>query len=298
MRIMAITALGYIGIAARDLRAWQAFAESILGAQVDTHEDCLKIRVDERAWRILIEQGDADDLSFMGWETASEVGFSETITGLVALNVATQFRPDLAQRRGVKELVQFVDPAGIECELYWGATTRLEKPFISPTGVSGFVTGNQGLGHAVVAVADPAGYEAFYKRLGFAVSDYIDMAMGPDMVLPICFMHCNSRHHTLAFAPAPSPKKLLHLMLQTRTMDDVGLVHDRALKADVPISMSLGRHSNDLMFSFYMVTPSGFEFEYGWGARVIDEDWNVTRHDVTSVWGHKMLIIPGGATHD
>jgi biphenyl-2,3-diol 1,2-dioxygenase len=295
---MAITALGYVGIAARDLGAWQAFAETILGAQVDADEGSLKLRVDERAWRILIEFGDADDLAYLGWETANADDFAETLAALADMGVAAHRRPDLAQRRGVRELAQFVDPAGIASELYWGATTRLEKPFISPTGISGFVTGNQGLGHAVVAVADPAGYEMFYKRLGFAVSDYIDMAMGPDMVLPICFMHCNPRHHSLAFAPAPSPKKLLHLMLQTRTMDDVGLVHDRAVKADVPISMSLGRHSNDLMFSFYMATPSGFEMEYGWGAQVIDEDWHVTRHDVTSVWGHKMLIMPGGATHD
>ena len=295
---MAIAALGYAGIAARDLGAWQLFAETILGAQVDTDGGCLALRVDERAWRVLIEQGEADDLSFLGWETAGADSFAESLAALTALDVAAELRPDLARRRGVRELALFVDPAGVTCELYWGATTRLEKPFISPTGISGFVTGNQGLGHAVIAVADPAGYEAFYKQLGFAVSDYIDMAMGPDMVLPICFMHCNPRHHTLAFAPAPSPRKLLHLMLQAREMDDVGLVHDRAIKAGVPISMSLGRHSNDLMFSFYMITPSGFEFEYGWGAQVIDADWHVARHDVTSVWGHKMLIAPGASSHD
>lgn len=295
---MAIAALGYAGIAARDLGAWQAFAETTLGAQVDADGDSLTLRVDERAWRVLIEQGDADDLSFLGWETATSDSFGETLAALMTLGVAAHRRPDLAQRRGVRELALFVDPAGIACELYCGATTRLEKPFISPTGISGFVTGNQGLGHVVIAVADPAGYEAFYKQLGFAVSDYIDMAMGPDMVLPICFMHCNPRHHTLAFAPAPSPKKLLHLMLQTKALDDVGLVHDRAVKAGVPISMSLGRHSNDLMFSFYMITPSGFEFEYGWGAQVIDEDWHVVRHDVTSVWGHKMLIAPGRSNDD
>jgi biphenyl-2,3-diol 1,2-dioxygenase len=295
---MAVTALGYVGIAARDLGAWQTFAETILGAQVDADEGSLNLRVDERVSRILIEQGDADDLAFLGWETANADGFAEALAALTELGVSTQRRPDLARLRSVKELAQFVDPAGVVCELYWGATTRLEKPFISPTGISGFVTGNQGLGHAVIAVADPAEHEAFYKRLGFAVSDYIDMAMGSDMVLPVSFMHCNPRHHTLAFAPAPSPKKLLHLMLQTQSMDDVGLVHDRAAKAGVPISMSLGRHSNDLMFSFYMITPSGFEIEYGWGAQMIDADWHVTRHDVTSVWGHKMLIMPGGASHD
>ena len=294
---MAITALGYAGITASDIGAWRTFAETILGVQVDVDEGSLKLRVDERAWRVLIELGDADDLAFLGWETANAHGFTETLAVLADIGVSAQLQPELAQRRGVRELARFVDPAGIACELYWGATTRLETPFISPIGISGFVTGNQGLGHAVIAVADPDSYEAFYKRLGFAVSDYIDMKMGPDMVLPISFMHCNPRHHTLAFAPAPSPKKLLHLMLQTRSMDDVGHVHDRAAKASIPISMSLGRHSNDLMFSFYMITPSGFEIEYGWGAQVIDEDWSVTRHDVTSVWGHKMLIMLGGEDH-
>ena len=58
--------------------------------------------------------------------------------------------------------------------------------------------------------------------------------------------------------------------------------------------MSLGRHTNDLMTSFYVRTPSGFEIEYGTGGRLIDDDtWKVGAYDAQSLWGHRPP--PGGA---
>jgi hypothetical protein len=54
---------------------------------------------------------------------------------------------------------------------------------------------------------------------------------------------------------------------------------------------TLGRHSNDQMVSFYMSTPSGFEVEYGWGGRLIDDaTWQVQRHDRGTLWGHKLQL--------
>jgi len=51
---------------------------------------------------------------------------------------------------------------------------------------------------------------------------------------------------------------------------------------------ALGRHTNDHMLSFYMRTPSGFEVEYGWGARTVDDAaWHVQRHQAPSIWGHR-----------
>jgi hypothetical protein len=56
----------------------------------------------------------------------------------------------------------------------------------------------------------------------------------------------------------------------------------------IPLAMGLGRHPNDLMTSFYVRTPSGFEIEYGTGGRVVnDETWVVGEYDVQSLWGHK-----------
>jgi len=54
---------------------------------------------------------------------------------------------------------------------------------------------------------------------------------------------------------------------------------------------TLGRHSNDQMVSFYMSTPSGFEVEYGWGGRLVDDAvWQVQRHDRGTLWGHKVQL--------
>jgi hypothetical protein len=46
--------------------------------------------------------------------------------------------------------------------------------------------------------------------------------------------------------------------------------------------------SNDHMVSFYLRTPSGFNVEYGWGAREVDDaTWQVQVHTAGSIWGHQ-----------
>ena len=60
-------------------------------------------------------------------------------------------------------------------------------------------------------------------------------------------------------------------MLEVGSLDDVGSALDIAIARDLPLAMSLGRHTNDLMTSFYVRTPSGFEIEYGTGGRLIDD---------------------------
>jgi hypothetical protein len=56
---------------------------------------------------------------------------------------------------------------------------------------------------------------------------------------------------------------------------------------------TLGRHSNDQMVFFYVVTPSGFEVEYGGGGRLVDDaTWQVQRHDRGGLWGHAVQIGP------
>ena len=85
-----------------------------------------------------------------------------------------------------------------------------------------------------------------------------------------------------------TPKKLFHFMLQLTSLDDVGSTYDLVKSRGIKLSMDLGKHTNDHMVSFYMKTPSGFEVEYGWGARMIDDaTWHVTQHTAGSVWGHK-----------
>jgi extradiol dioxygenase len=90
----------------------------------------------------------------------------------------------------------------------------------------------------------------------------------------------------------PGLRGLHHLMVQTASLDDVGIAHDLCVDRNIPLAMTLGRHTNDRMFSFYVRSPSGFEIEYGWGAEVVDDEgWVVTHMQSPSIWGHR----PGGA---
>jgi hypothetical protein len=69
--------------------------------------------------------------------------------------------------------------------------------------------------------------------------------------------------------------------------DDLGRCIDRCKKNGTPISISMGRHSNDLMVSSYIKTPSGFDIEYGWDAWQVDWSTYVpTKSEIFSLWGH------------
>lgn len=295
---MSISALGYVVVEAGDLKAWAEYGRNILGAEVKERDGALEQRIDERAWRLRVEQGPLDDLKVIGFETSTPAAFADVLATLDALEVAYRKDAALAKARGVVELATFVDPAGVTIEVFYGATQLFQKPFVSPVGVQGFVTGEQGLGHIVIAVKDDIEYQAFWTRLGFKLSDYIEFMPAPGLHAKVTFMHCNARHHSLAFAPVPSPKRIVHLMLQTRSLDDVGLALDRVKQKGVPVAWDIGRHTNDHMTSFYMLSPSNWEFEYGWGAREIDDaTWTVERYDSMSIWGHELKINPEERTH-
>ncbi|MFA7637738.1 MAG: biphenyl-2,3-diol 1,2-dioxygenase [Parvibaculum sp.] len=288
---MTIQSLGYIGLSVADTEAWATFGEDILGLmKVEGPDGSLRFRLDSYAWRIAVEKGEADDIAYAGFEVAGLEVLDAFEARLKEAGVAvTRGDEALAKKRAVSGLIACQDPDGLAVEIYYGPSERYETPFVSSKGVSGFVTGDQGLGHFVFATPDIARAKKFYcDLLGFRLSDTIRMEITPEFALNLEFFHCNPRHHTLAMAPIGLPKKLNHFMVEVKSIDDVGFALDRVAANDVPLAMTLGRHTNDHMVSFYVHTPSGFEVEYGFGARVVDEEtWRVSRHDSTSAWGHK-----------
>jgi 2,3-dihydroxybiphenyl 1,2-dioxygenase len=293
---MTITALGYIGLGTEHIEAWRDFATAIMGVQaIDYPDGSLRLRYDEQPWRILVTPAEAPDLFLLGWEVAGPAEMATTIARLAAAGVAVERGSrELAADRDVEDLAVFTDPAGLRCELFWGGRLACRDRFVSPAGVAGFVTGEQGMGHLAVSTPRPDKAIGFYQDvLGFRLSDFIDLPLSPDLTLPITFLHCNPRHHSIAFAPAPGPHTLIHAMVQMTTIDDVGLAYDRVRNAGVPVSITLGRHSNDHMFSFYCRSPDGLEIEIGADARVIDDaTWRPRRYDQISLWGHAFTAPP------
>nr|ART38395.1 G447 [uncultured bacterium] len=286
---MSIKTLGYMGFAVSDVAAWRSFLTQKLGLMdAGTTDNGDLFRVDSRAWRIAVQQGEVDDLAYAGYEVADAAGLAQMADKLKQAGIAvTTGDASLARRRGVTGLITFADPFGLPLEIYYGASELFEKPFLPGAAVSGFLTAEQGLGHFVRCVPDSDKALTFYTDvLGFRLSDVIHMKLGPDVTVPAYFLHCNERHHTLAIAAFPLPKRIHHFMLEVASLDDVGFAYDR-IDADGLITSTLGRHTNDHMVSFYAATPSGLEVEYGWSARTVDRSWSVVRHDSTSMWGHK-----------
>lgn len=291
---MSVQRLGYLGFEVSDVQAWRSFMTHKLGAmEAAGDEESARFRLDSRSWRLSVQKGSSDDISFAGFEVDNEDALFAIGERLGAHGIkVTEESSELAADRGVLGLISCTDPAGARVEVYFGATELFEKPFVSPTGVRSFLTGDQGLGHYVITVPDiDAAMDFYVQGLGLNMSDIIDWQLRPDMTAKLHFLHCNGRHHTLAMSAIPAGKKLHHFMLETESMDDVGFAYDK-FDADQSVVMTLGRHTNDHMLSFYGGTPSGFAVEYGWGARQVGPGWSVVRYDRISMWGHK--FVAGG----
>jgi len=190
-----------------------------------------------------------------------------------------------ADARRVRALISFHDPAGNRLEAFYGAEID-DTPFRPGRSISGFRTGALGLGHVVLTVENIEPVMAFYVEvLGFRLSDYIEKPFRA------YFFHLNPRHHSLALIET-GRDGMHHLMVELFSLDDVGQAYDIALNED-RVNVTLGRHTNDFMTSFYARTPSSFMVECGWGGREIDPStWRpVEMTHGPSLWGHDRVWL-------
>ena len=286
----AVSRLAYLGFEAKDQGGWERFAVDVLGLGLaDRKPDgTLAFRMDDRAQRILVHPGGGEDLAYAGFETAGEQELLALVERLRGDGIAVaEAKPETAAARRAERVFQLEDPSGLPIELVAGTETSPE-PFRSEIVAAGFVTGEEGLGHIVIRSLDAEASEHFYRELlGFRLTDRVRVQLSPEFTLDITFLHANPRHHTVAFAAAPMPKRIHHFMLEAGSMDEVGLAYDRALAAGTRIAQTLGRHPNDRTFSFYAHTPSEFQVEFGWGGvKVDDATWEVKTYTQPSSWGH------------
>lgn len=290
-----ISNLGYVILGVKDLGLWADFAHNMMGFHLEKQESghALALRMDDHAQRIVLEENSVDDILEAGWEFDSEEELDRYVEALRARGVSTVMGDgDYCKKRRVEKLYYCEDPNAYRHAFFFGpAIAPMTDPFRSRVlRGTGFETGKLGMGHILTTSINYKESVEFYRlKLGFRISDYIREEREPGIVVDATFMHTKSgRHHSLATAAIPGAKRLNHLMVQVREMNDVGLAYDRCVAAGVPIILHLGHHPNDRMFSFYVQTPSGFAIEYGYGGVVIDEDsWKVVSYSKLSDWGHK-----------
>jgi len=296
---MGIRSLAYLRVEATDVPRWREFGLKVLGMVEGKgpDPDALYLRMDDFPARLVIVPGPADRLAASGWEVANVAGLGEVCGRLEAAGVPYKqgSAADAAARR-VTGMIFVEDPSGNTLEIFHGAALE-HRRVVSPYGHR-FVTEEQGLGHVVLSTPDDEAALHFYRDvLGFRLRDSMRLppqfvgrpADGPPAWLR--FFGCNPRHHSLAFLPMPTPSGIVHLMIEVENADDVGLCLDRALRRKIPLSATLGRHVNDLMLSFYMKTPGGFDVEFGCEGRTVDDErWIARESTAVSLWGHDFSV--------
>ncbi|MBN3804802.1 glyoxalase [Paraburkholderia sp. Ac-20336] len=290
-----LSSLGYTVFQVSNLRKWEDFAVDVLGLMAgQRNSGSLGLRMDEYAQRILLEEGRDDDIAAAGWQFDTEDELHAYITRLKSTGLPVRDGgKDLAASRQVERVFCCDDPNGFVHEFYCGPTYAPgSAPFHSARlKGAGFETGRLGMGHILPVSKDYVRSLDFYKNvLGLRISDTIrDSHTMPGVMIDATFFHTRTgRHHSLATASMPFPKRLHHVLLEVQSIDDVGMAYDRCLNAGLTIHAGLGHHPNDQMFSFYVQTPSGFGLEYGYGGVVIDDlAWEVKNYSQLSDWGHR-----------
>lgn len=292
---MKIHSLGYLAVETTDMSKWRKFASEIIGLMPGQRDDgdLLWLRMDDRVQRLCVERGERDGVVAAGWELRDDIDFEQALAELDTAGIGYKRSPELAERRGVADLVSLEDPSGNSLELYWGPTIDGAR-FVSPAGVSRFITGAQGAGHVVLACPNFAETDAFYRRtLGFKLTDFADMGGARGH-----FLHINERHHSLALVEAPHDAwfvrgGLVHFMVEVDTITEVGQALDRATQEGHELFETLGQHENDRMTSFYVYSPAGFPIEFGAGAITVQKgDHVATNIPFPDIWGHKVLGVP------
>jgi 2,3-dihydroxybiphenyl 1,2-dioxygenase len=281
---MTLQSLGYVGFQGQDVAAWSEFATSLLGMEVvDQSQSGLTLRMDNRKQRVVIDRSGAAGSHIFGWEVADRSALDALAAHLESRNVRVGREPGaLAAQRCVTELISFADPVGNRLEAFHGPMLA-DFPFRPGRNISGFRTGPLGMGHAVLTVERIDDVMPFYVDvLGFRLSDF---ALRP---FKAYFFHINGRHHSLALVET-GKNGLHHLMVELFSLDDVGQGYDLAQGDPGRVAVTLGRHTNDLMTSFYAKSPGDFMIEYGWGGREIEPStWQPFECTYgPSLWGHE-----------
>src|SRR5437588_9458253 len=164
---------------------------------VEKTRSALRLRMDDRRQRILVEADDGEPV-FFGWEVPDGAALERLAARLEAAGVPVERLPRrLAEARRVRDAVRFADPAGNRLEAFHGAELATDT-FRPGRAISGFRTGPLGMGHVVLTVENIDAARPFYQNLlGFRLRDYVLK------LFRAFFFQLNPRHHSLATTGAP-----------------------------------------------------------------------------------------------
>lgn len=268
---------------------WREFMELMYGLELkpSTRPGEFEAVVDDAGCRLLFSEGPAEDLVANGWLCDDLDGLAERIEACGGK--AEWASDDEAKERGAGRLLRTVDPEGLTLEIVDATASHAE--YEAPHHEQTYKTGRLGVGHFTFRSADLDRFERFYvDALGLEVTDYNDLALMAGVRVRVGFDRANPRHHSVACASLgiPTKQRLNHFFLELPDHDAVGQAFERIQQAGIPIAHEIGVHPNDNLFSFYVISPSGFQAEIGAKGRLVEAPEPVVTHQGMARWGHRM----------
>jgi 2,3-dihydroxybiphenyl 1,2-dioxygenase len=271
-----------VGVDIPDRERFEKFACDMLGFPVTRSPDgkVTYVRPDQYQHRIAAHTASEPALRYVGFDVGGPEELAEWETKLTAKGIDwRRSAPEERVERHVTDFIEFKDPDGHHLALSYGF--EVDKEPVHYTRDLSVLR----LGHVLLTVEDTQRTHDFYTRvLGFRLSDWVCI----DDNVRLCFLRCNARHHSMAFAPCMSGKspRLQHVMLEVESLDDVMRSYHFLRIHKAPIGMGPGRHVNCQTIHVYVQTPGGFAVEFGWGHRRLD--------DTT----HQPVVYPPGSPVD
>src|SRR5258708_15107832 len=120
---MGTSSLGYIVAESADLDSWRRFGVGTIGLMEggDAPDGSLRLRVDERPFRIALMPGRTERFLAAGWEFPDRDQFEACLGSLRSADVPVQLADSAdAAARCVTQMARCADPAGNTLELYLG----------------------------------------------------------------------------------------------------------------------------------------------------------------------------------
>lgn len=271
-----------VGVGMPDRERFANFARDMLGLPATTSPDgrITYIRPDRYQHRIAARTAPEPVLNYIGLDVGGPDELVEWKTKLRTGGIDWRLGSrEESLERHVADFIEFEDPDGHRLALSYGF--EIDEEPVRYTRDLNVV----GLGHVLLTVKDTQRSHEFYTGvLGFRLSDWVYV----DDNIRLCFLRCNARHHSMAFAPCMPGKspRLQHVMLEVESLDDVMRSYHFLRIHKAPIGMGPGRHLNCQTIHVYVQTPGGFAVEFGWGHRRLD--------DAT----HQPIIFPAGSPVD
>jgi 2,3-dihydroxybiphenyl 1,2-dioxygenase len=285
---MDILGLGYLGLESEHATEWSEYGPAVLGLGLAPSEDgSVLLRMDDRHHRIAVRPGSRERLTYLGWELRNRIAFEDALAVLDAEGIEhTVADQALRDERGVHGLAWFIGPDQQRHELFY-AQAFDPHSFLPGRPHRGFVAGEGGLGHVVLAVPEWTDALEHLVTKVFKFRWYgSGMSTGR---LRFYRPQGNNRSHSIGWAVMPGTLGLQHLGIEVNELDDVGIAYDLVQEREIQLMATLGRHAQDPVISFYSFTPSGFPVEYIWDGEedTPDRPFAERKPMRLSTWGHK-----------